>query len=89
MKNYCIKCNHEMHDNCHLQFTNERLLGSFNLIVDGPDYRKISQPLRSRYCPNCGHVEFYIDLGDQEKVEEKRVSNSYKEVVGSQSKKGQ
>lgn len=88
MKKLCLVCDHEMQDNCHLEYTSSQLLGELNLIIDGEDYRKSAHQLRCRYCPNCGHVEFYIDLDKPQVHEEKKVSNSYKELVETPTKKG-
>ena len=38
-----------------------------NDIIKDDDFKKTNYELKSCYCPNCGHVEFFVDLNNPEK----------------------
>ncbi len=57
MKKKCPICQTELNTNCYVKDNGTAALSYLELILKKKNYE-----LKCRYCSNCGHVEFYIDL---------------------------
>ena len=55
MKKKCPICQTELNTNCYVKDNGTAALSYLELIIKNYE-------LKCRYCSNCGHVEFYIDL---------------------------
>ena len=58
MKKVCPVCQTTLKTNC---------FSYLELIIKDDDFKKTNYELKSCYCPNCGHVEFFVDLNNPEK----------------------
>ena len=58
----CPVCNHILKDNCFIKDSGVASLSNLELIIKDDNLKKTTHELKCRYCPNCGHVELYIDL---------------------------
>lgn len=67
MKRKCPICNAPLSHNCYVKDNGTATLSYLELIIKDDNLKKINYELKSCYCPNCGHVEFYVDLQDQPK----------------------
>ena len=60
MKKVCPVCQTTLKTNCFIKDN------GISTIKDD-DFKKTNYELKSCYCPNCGHVEFFVDLNNPEK----------------------
>ena len=62
MKKKCSICQTELNTNCYVKDNGTAALSYLELIIKNDNLKKKNYELKCRYCSNCGHVEFYIDL---------------------------
>lgn len=62
MERKCPICQTELNTNCYVKDNGTATLSYLELIIKDDNLKKTNYELKSCYCPNCGHVEFYIDL---------------------------
>ncbi len=62
MKRKCPICQTAFNTNCYVKDNGTAALSYLELIIKDDNLKKKNYELKSCYCPNCGHVEFYIDL---------------------------
>lgn len=67
MKRICPICQTELKNNCFIKDNGMSSLSYLELIIKNDDFKKTNYELKSCYCPNCGHVDFYIDLNSHNK----------------------
>lgn len=67
MERKCPICNAILSHNCYVKDSGTATLSYLELITKDDNFKKIKYELKSCYCPNCGHVEFYVDLQEQPK----------------------
>ncbi|MFQ6794199.1 hypothetical protein [Thomasclavelia sp.] len=67
MKRICPMCQSELKTNCFIKDSGISSMSYLELIIKNDDLKKTNYELKSCYCPNCGHVDFYIDLKNQDK----------------------
>ena len=62
MERKCPICQTGLNTNCYVKDNGTATLSYLELIIKDDNLKKTNYELKSYYCPNCGHVEFYIDL---------------------------
>lgn len=67
MKKVCPVCQTTLKTNCFIKDNGISTLSYLELIIKDDDFKKTNYELKSCYCPNCGHVEFFVDLNNPEK----------------------
>lgn len=67
MKIICPNCKTTLKTNCFVKDNGISTLSYLELIIKDDKLKKTNHELKSAYCPNCGHVEFFIDLDNCEK----------------------
>lgn len=61
-------CQTTLKTNCFIKDNGISTLSYLELIIKDDDFKKTNYELKSCcYCPNCGHVEFFVDLNNPEK----------------------
>lgn len=68
MKKVCPVCQTTLKTNCFIKDNGISTLSYLELIIKDDDFKKTNYELKSCYCPNCGHVEFFVDLNNPEKI---------------------
>ena len=66
MKKVCPVCQTTLKTNCFIKDNGISTLSYLELIIKDDDFKKTNYELKSCYCPNCGHVEFFVDLNNPE-----------------------
>lgn len=57
----CPICHHTMKENCYLEDVSKPL-NDYVIIEKTEDLKKIKHPLKTALCPECGHIELYVDM---------------------------
>lgn len=68
MKEQCPNCQTALKTNCYIKDNGTSTLSYLELIIKDDDFKKSNYELKSRYCPKCGHVEFFVDINAHEKT---------------------
>lgn len=66
MKKQCPICNHVLNSNSYIKDTASAMT-LLELIIKDEDLKKTKHELKTTYCPNCGHVDLWIDIGEKVK----------------------
>ncbi len=62
----CPICQTIMKEDCYIK-NNASTLSDYELIEKDPiTYKKTHHSLKAALCPQCGHIELYVDLKDKE-----------------------
>lgn len=67
MKRICPICQSEMKDNCYVKDYGIATLSYLQLIIKKENYKKESHEINACYCPQCGHIELYVDFNQYKK----------------------
>lgn len=81
MEKKCPICQTVLSTNCYIKDNGTATLSYLELIIKDDNLKKSNFELKSCYCSNCGHVEFYIDLAAQPQDFQVRDSSELEAVV--------
>ncbi|MDD8048320.1 MAG: hypothetical protein PHH04_01835 [Thomasclavelia sp.] len=64
----CPNCGTVLKENAYIDDRGNNGLSYLEIIVKDQNLKKNNYELRCSYCPKCGHVEFWIDFDQYQKL---------------------
>lgn len=65
MNRICPRCRIEMSNNCYIRDLGKSSLSYLQLVIQKSNFLKEPKEIKACYCQQCGYVELYIDVADQ------------------------